>query len=47
MLDSVTSVTQQIATAAAVKTLRAEADMGREVLRLLDPNVGRHVNRSA
>jgi hypothetical protein len=47
LLDPVSNITAQVATAAAVKTLRVEADMSREAVRLLDPNAGRHLNRSA
>ena len=41
------NIVTQVATAAAIKTLQVQADMSKEVLRLLDPSIGTRLNRRA
>jgi len=45
--DVGTNITEQIATAAAIKVLRVQNDMSKDVLRLLDPSVGTRLNARA
>ncbi len=41
------NLVQQVATRAAIKTMKVEAEMSRELLGLLDPNAGTRLNRRA
>lgn len=40
-------VQAMVAVAAAVKTLRVQAEMAKAVVALLDPNLGRNLDRAA
>lgn len=46
-VDPVEGIQGRVAFTAAVKAVKVENEMAKEVVRLLDPDVGRHVNRSA
>jgi hypothetical protein len=46
-LDPVTNVETEVAVRAAVKVLQVQRDAGKEIVRLLDSNVGTRLNRSA
>lgn len=46
-VDPGNNVRAQVAVAAAVKTLNVQAQVGAELVALLDPNAGKHVNRGA
>jgi hypothetical protein len=46
-LDVTSLVQARVAQAAAMKVLKVQADMSRDVLRLLDPAAGTRINRSA
>jgi len=41
------NIVTQVATAAAIKTLQLQAEMSKDVMRLLDPSVGTRLNRHA
>jgi hypothetical protein len=45
--DILGTVQAQVQFAAGVKALKAQNEMAKEVLRLLDPGVGSHLDRSA
>jgi hypothetical protein len=45
-VDPVEGIRGQIAVAAAVKVIQVQKDMGAQVMALLDPNVGKNLNRS-
>ncbi len=46
-VDPGNSVRAQVAVAAAVKTLNVQAQVGAELVALLDPNAGKKLDRSA
>lgn len=41
------NIVQEVAARAAIKTMRVEAEMSRELVRLLDPMAGTRLNRQA
>lgn len=46
-VDPVEGIQGRVAFSAAVKAVKAENEMAKEVVRLLDPGVGRRINASA
>ncbi len=42
--DVGSTVADQVATAAAIKAIKVQTDMSKDVLRLLDPNAGTRLN---
>lgn len=46
-VDPVEGIQGHVAFTAAVKAVKVENEMAKDVVRLLDPNVGRRVNVSA
>ena len=46
-VDPVEGIQGRVAFSAAVKAVKAEHEMAKEVVRLLDPGVGRRINASA
>ncbi|GIW17528.1 MAG: hypothetical protein WHT63_05065 [Tepidiforma sp.] len=45
--DPVEGIAGRVAFTAAVKAVKAAAEVQAELVRLLDPNVGKHLDRSA
>jgi len=46
-VDPVEGIQGRVAFSAAVKAVKVENEMAKEVVRLLDPGVGRRINASA
>ena len=46
-VDPIEGIQGRVAFSAAVKAVKVQQEMAREVVQLLDPNVGRNVNASA